>query len=108
MDLDQGDLGAEGVAKMLSSKLEWPIANPIWAASINPLLTNPLNSAHILENIHLINGVTTINHALGHMMNGWFLVDIQGAASIFRSQPLNALTLTLTSNAAVNVSIGVF
>lgn len=93
---------------MLSSKLEWPIANPLWAASLNPLITNPANAIHIIKDMKLINGATQFNHELGHMMNGWFLVDIQGAATIFRSQPLNALTLTLTSNAIVTVSIGVF
>lgn len=41
-------------------------------------------------------------------MQGWFLVDIQGPATIYSSAPFNNLTLTLTSNTAVTVSIGVF
>lgn len=96
------------MAKPLSSKLDWPIANPIWATTLNTLLANPINSAHILENIVLKSGANTINHGLGHEMNGWFLTDIQGAATIYRSSPLNDLNLTLTSNAPVTVSIGVF
>lgn len=92
----------------LSSKLEWPIANPLWATVLNPVIANPLNSIQILPNIALKNGVTIINHGLGRLMQGWVLTDLQGAASIYRSAALNALTLTLTSNAAVTCSIGVF
>jgi hypothetical protein len=56
----------------------------------------------------LINGTTIINHGLGKMQQGWFIVDINGAATIYRSQPLNDKTLILNSSAAVIVSIGVF
>jgi hypothetical protein len=96
------------MATPLSPKLDWLIANPLWAASLNPVIANPLNSISIIPNINLISGPNVINHKLGHAMNGWFLVDIQGIASIYRSAPFNNLTLTLTSNASVIVSIGVF
>ena len=55
----------------------------------------------ILQNIALNNGVTAVNHILGKQKQGWSLSDIQGAATIYRSAPFNAATLTLTSNAAV-------
>jgi hypothetical protein len=80
----------------------------LWASQLDPLLANPLNSVRVLPNVSLNNGVTVINHLLGQMMQGWFLTDIQGAATIYRSAAMNSLTLTLTSNAAVTVNIGVF
>jgi hypothetical protein len=79
-----------------------------WKSLLDPLLASPLNDVSILKNVQLKNGTTTINHLLGAVQQGWFLVDIQGAATIYRSRPFNATTLTLTSNASVTVSIGVF
>lgn len=92
----------------LSSNLDWSLANSLWAASLNPLLANILNSTQLLKNIDLVTGNNTINHKLGREMTGWFLTDVQGIATIYRSQPLNSLTLTLTSSADVTISIGVF
>lgn len=79
-----------------------------WAAKINPILANPTNNILILKDISLIAGATTINHLLGQKQQGWIILDIDGAATIYRSQPLNDKTLTLTSDAAVNVTLGVF
>lgn len=79
-----------------------------WKVQLDPVLTNPMNDVSILTNVSLRNGVTVVNHLLGHMMNGWFITDINGAATIYRSAGLNDKTLTLTSNAAVTVNIGVF
>jgi hypothetical protein len=92
----------------LSTKLPWELAQPKWAAELNPIIANPLTDMSILFNIKLNNGTTVINHMLGQVQQGWMLVDVQGAATIYRSAPFNATTLTLTSNAAVTVSIGVF
>lgn len=79
-----------------------------WKSILDPILSNPLNDISILKDVQLINGTTTINHLLGRMMQGWMILDINGAASIYRSQPMNEITLTLTSSAAVTVNIGVF
>jgi len=92
----------------LPQKLPLDLMQTKWSAILNPLLQNPLNSINILKNISLSNGSTVINHGLGRQQQGWFISDIQGAATIYRSAPFNALTLTLTSNAAVTVDIGVF
>lgn len=92
----------------LSTSLPFPQMLTKWSSTLNPLIKNPLNNVTILNNVSLINGVTVINHLLGQMQQGWFLVDIDGAATIYRSAPLNDLTLTLTSDASVVVSIGVF
>lgn len=79
-----------------------------WASQINPVLNLPLLQGIILPDVELSNGVTVINHLLQRKLQGWFVVDINGSAEIFRSQPKNDLTLTLTSNAAVTVSLFVF
>ncbi len=79
-----------------------------WKSILDPLLANPINGMSILKDVKLINGVTVINHLLQKQQQGWVILDINGAATIFRSQPFNDLTLTLTSNADVIVNLGVF
>jgi hypothetical protein len=79
-----------------------------WGAVLNVLLKNPSLDNVLLKGISLANGVTVINHRLGRTPQGWRIVDIDGAATVYRSQPFNNLTLTLTSNAAVTVSLEVF
>lgn len=79
-----------------------------WSAMINPFLSRPTNQTNVVSNVSLINGVTVVNHLLGRVPQGWFITDINGTATIYRSAPFNPLTLTLTSSADVTVSIGVF
>lgn len=94
--------------------MQLPLKLPIdqmqtrWKSILDPVIASPMNQVSILSNVSLINGVTVINHLLGQMQQGWFLVDLNGAAAIYRSAPFNDKTLTLTSNDAVTVSIGVF
>lgn len=79
-----------------------------WKSVLDPVISEPFNSGLILSSVPLINGTTVINHTLGRMQQGWVLTDIQGVASIYREEAFNALTLTLTSSAAVTVDIFVF
>lgn len=79
-----------------------------WSAQLTPWLKNPMGQGVYLEGVNLINGVTQIDSKLGRMMQGWMITDINGPATIYRSQPLNSKTLTLTSNAAVTVNLYVF
>lgn len=79
-----------------------------WKAAITPIINNEINQGILLINVPLINGVTVVNHLLGRKMQGWMLADVDASASIYRSQPLNDKTLTLTSNAACNVALWVF
>lgn len=92
----------------LSPKLDWSLANPIWANTLNALLSMPQSSGLILQGVVLVSGTTVIPHKLGRMMQGWTLTDINGAAQIYRSAPLNSTTLTLISTAAVTISLEVF
>ena len=82
--------------------------NPILSQTLNPILANAILSGTPLLNLALINGVTTINHKLGRLMQGFFITDIDGAATIYRSAPLNASTLQLTSNATVALNLWVY
>lgn len=79
-----------------------------WASILNPMIASPLNGSSVLKSVVLKNGDTVINHGLGKTQQGWFITDITGAATIYRSAPFNDLTLTLTSNAAVTINLGVF
>lgn len=79
-----------------------------WAAILNPVLRNPSLDCILLKGISLGVGATVVNHKLGRTPQGWRVVDIDGAATIYRSEALNNLTLTLTSDAAVTVSLEVF
>lgn len=79
-----------------------------WSSMLNSLLKNPVCIGNLIPGIALISGDTVINHRLGRKMQGWIVSDITGAASIYRSKPLNDKTLTLTSNAIVTVSLYVF
>lgn len=80
----------------------------VWASQLNPTLSNPINRCSILKDVILISGLNVINHKLGAKQSGWFLTDLNGSANIYRSAPFNDLTLSLTSDANVTVSIGVF
>jgi hypothetical protein len=88
--------------------LDWPQAQSKWKAQIDPVLANPIANMQVLKNIALKNGTTVINHKLGDTMQGWVILDINGAASIYRNAPMNKLTLSLASNAAVTITLGVY
>lgn len=79
-----------------------------WKSILDPFLGSNFLNGSILQSISLINGTTTINHLLGRTPNGWLLVDIDASANIYRSQPFNNLTLTLTSDAACIVNLYIF
>lgn len=93
--------------KFITNNLPFQLMQDKWAGILNPLIANPITQGNILS-AHLISGVTVINHLLSRQMKGWYIIDIDSAATIYRSKPLNDQTLTLTSNAAVNVSLAVF
>lgn len=93
---------------MLPQKLNLDLMQTQWATQLNPLLKNQLTQGILLTNIPIINGVTVINHLLSRNQIGYIITDINAAASIYRSAPLNDKTLTLTSNAAAVISLWVF
>lgn len=79
-----------------------------WKAILDPVLKNQLNGVSILKNVSLIIGETKIPHLLGEKQQGFQILDINAAATIYRSKPLEGSFLYLTSDAAVTISLGVF
>ncbi len=109
--LNQSSLFVEvimGASSILPQGLDPQSTFNRWATILSPWLGNPMSKGIFLKDVALINGVTTINHLLQRKQQGYFITDQNAAASIYRSQPFNGLTLTLTSNAAVTVSLFVF
>lgn len=93
----------------LSSKLPWELANPKWAASLNPILSLPMLSGNLISNILLSAGIPkTINHLLQRMQQGWILVDTTGSDVVKRTRPFNTTTLTLQSASDTTISLWVF
>lgn len=93
----------------LSPKLPWELANPKWAAEINPILALPVLAGNQINSIVLT--ATTpkaINHLLQRMPQGWFVVDKNASAVIWRSSPWTTTTLTLESSANVTINIWVY
>lgn len=82
-----------------------------WKTILDPVIANPITQGLMLSNVKLKNGVTIVNHLLSRKLQGWFIVGINGASTIFDNQASNQspqLTLSLTSSAAVTVSLWVF
>lgn len=87
------------------------MANPKWAAALNPVLANPLLGGKTLQNIALATGDNIVNHGLGAPLQGWFIVLRNSAAVIYDKQSTNPrpqLTLILNASAGATVSIYVF
>lgn len=79
-----------------------------WKSKLDPVFSNQIFSGKPLNNISLNQGSTTIPHGLEGAQKGWFITDIQGGATVFRSAPFDNKNLTLTSSAAVTLSLWVF
>lgn len=82
-----------------------------WATQLNPVISNPVVQGTLIRNVALVNGVTQVAHHLGRALQGWMLTRQRAAAAIHDSQDTNSmpqLTLSLVSNAAVEVDIYVF
>jgi len=92
---------------VLPKQIPYELMLTKWSTQLDPVLRNQLLQG-VLVQTQLINGVNTINHKLGRKQVGYIITDIDAAATIYRSQPLNELTLTLTSNSPARVSIWMF
>lgn len=76
--------------------------------SLQPITSNPLVQGIILQDIQLVAGSNTVNHKLNRVMQGWSIVDIQAAATIYRTEAFNATSLTLNVSASCTVNLYVF
>ena len=97
--------------QLLPQQLSWESARTKWKSILDVLLGNPSLNCSILQDVSLANGTTVINHRLGRKLQGWRVVRIDGAATIYDQQDSNPnpqLTLVLVSSAAVITSLEVF
>jgi hypothetical protein len=93
----------------LSTKLPWELAQPRWAAELNPFLALPILSGNQIENIILVANVPkAINHLLMKIPQGWFLVDKTSDATIWRSAIFTNTTITLTASANTTIDLYIF
>lgn len=93
----------------LSTKLPWDLAQTKWASTLNPLLAIPMLSGIQLDDIVLAATTPkTINHLLQKMPQGWFVLDNNANAVIWRTKAFNDLTITLEASAAATISIWIF
>ncbi len=99
------------VAGSLSPHLTWELANPKWAATLNPLLANPIVGGLILPGIALTTGTNVISHKLGRKLQGYIVILKSADVTIYDTQATNQmpdLTLKLVASGAAAVSLYVF
>lgn len=77
------------------------------ATALQPVFENPFSNGVFINNQILINGSTRVQHNLGRPIVGWFITNINGAATVYLASSTDQ-TLTLTSNALVTVNLFVF
>lgn len=93
----------------LSPSLPWSLANPKWAAEINPILAKPILAGNQINGILLAaNTPTAINHLLQRTPQGWFLVDINASAAVWRTTTWTTTTITLETSAKVTISLYIY
>lgn len=95
----------------LPQELPWHDADNKWAAILNPVVANPIVNSLILKDIVLASGDNVINHRLGRKLQGYIIVGINAATTIYDKQATNQmpqLTLVLNSSASATAQILVF
>lgn len=92
----------------LPKKLSLDMMQDRWASELDPILRNILVNGLLVDNITIKSGANVINHRLGRKPQGYIIADINAAVTLYRSQPFNNLTLTLTSNGNATISLWVF
>lgn len=80
-----------------------------WKAILDPVIANPLTQGQQISSISLAANVpTTVYHSLGQAPQGWFPVDNQASANVWRTQPFNNKTITLEASADTVISIWIY
>lgn len=107
--LDQAE--ARRVAGNLSPKLPWTLANPKWAATLNPIIGNPIVGGNLISGVAVSSGNNTINHGLGKKLQGYVVVMNSANVTYYDRQATNSmpdLTLILVASGAATISLYVF
>lgn len=94
---------------LITNSADLPTLAPRWKSQLDPVLANKLVQGQTLANIALVASTPlAIYHSLGQIMTGWIITDNDANSVIWRTQPLNAKTLTLESSANTVISLWVF
>lgn len=96
----------------LPQHLPYNLMLTTWSQLLNPLLVVEISLGLALNDIDLINntsgGQNTIPTTLGRMQLGWFIIDKDSPADIWRVAPFNSTNLVLECDQDTTVSIWVF
>lgn len=79
-----------------------------WKSILDPIVANAIVQGSQLSGIQLTTAATTFPHKLGRKQQGWFITDINAAATIFRTGDFNTSNMVLTASAACTVDIWVY
>lgn len=75
--------------------------------AISSAITAPILNGRLITSVNLVAGSTKIEHKLARVPQGYIQVDINNVSSIYTVSK-DALFLTLSSSAAVTVSLWIF
>lgn len=93
----------------LSTNLPFAQMITRWASILNPFISIPiLNGIQIDDIVMTANTPITINHKLGRLPQGWFVVDNSANAGIWRTQVFNTSTISLEATANTTISIWIY
>lgn len=93
----------------LSTNLPFAQMITRWASILNPLISIPILSGIQIDDIVMTaNTPITINHKLGRLPQGWFVVDNSASAAIWRTQVFNTSTISLEATANTTISIWIY
>ncbi len=90
---------------------DFSLMQTTWARQLNPIIARPQNNSTILKNISLTTGDNSIKHTLNEKLQGWKIVRIRAAATIYDKQDDNmspSVFLILNSSADVVIDLEVF
>lgn len=99
------------VAGNLSPHLPWPLANPRWAATLNPILANPIVNGQLLPPLAVTTGDNQISHGLQRKLQGYIVVMNSAAVTFYDKQSANQypdLYLILNVSGAATITLYVF
>ena len=101
--------GEKYFSKINSENREINLLQKNVEASLGPLVANPLLNGSLLTGVNLASGANSVNHKLGRVPRGWFIVSSSTADVVYGSvSSATDTTLTLTASGAITVSLWVF
>lgn len=85
-----------------------PVVLPRWKSLLDPVLATRLVTGRQIMQVALDTTPTVVYHLLDRTPIGWLLADIDAAAQVSRTVPMNSTTITLVATAPCNVNLWVY